>query len=328
MTAIQAELLAHLPFKRKQTTGGWLSFDAPCCVHNGESPDTRQRGGVIVQGTGGFTYHCFNCGFKTGWQPGRQLSQKTKKFFGWINIPKSKIDELSLEALKVLDSDGVEIHRPIEFTEKHLPEGSIPLIEAIELYPDAINAVEYLYDRGFDIDDYDWYYCPTSGYKDRLIIPFYHNKMLVGFTGRKFTEGKPKYLTEAQSGYVFNVDRQNYKKKFVLVTEGQFDAIAIGGVGIMTNLPNDQQLQIIKSLNKQVIVVPDRDYPGMQLARTAINEGWMVSIPPWESDVKDCADAIKKYGKLFTLKSILDYATDSRIKIELFIKKYPKVKDE
>ncbi len=41
MTAIQAELLSYLPFKRKQTSSGWMSFDAPCCVHNGETTDTR-----------------------------------------------------------------------------------------------------------------------------------------------------------------------------------------------------------------------------------------------------------------------------------------------
>ncbi len=97
MTAIKAELLAYIPFKRKQTSSGWMSFDAPCCVHNGETPDTRQRGGFISHGNGGFSYHCFNCGFKTSWQPGRQISAKNKKFFRWINVPSSKVNDWSMK---------------------------------------------------------------------------------------------------------------------------------------------------------------------------------------------------------------------------------------
>jgi hypothetical protein len=31
--------------KRKKTASGWISVNAPCCVHNGESADRRQRGG-------------------------------------------------------------------------------------------------------------------------------------------------------------------------------------------------------------------------------------------------------------------------------------------
>jgi hypothetical protein len=324
MSLLQAELLSYLPFKRKTTTSGWMSFDAPCCIHNGESQDTRQRGGFISHNTGGFTYHCFNCGFKTSWLPGRQISIKNRKFFRWINVPDTKINDWSLEALKLLDSDQKIKLENKEFVEKLLPPDTLPLVEALKTHDDSIACLEYILDRGFNLEDYDWQYCPLSGYKDRVIVPFYHNKKLVGYTARKVVDGSPKYLSEAQSGYVFNIDAQSYKNKFVLVTEGPFDSLAVRGVGLLTNIPNDQQAAIINSLGKTVIVVPDRDYPGMQLVKYAMNNGWLVAIPNWEDDVKDPAKAVERYGRLFVLKDIIDTATDSKIRIELFMKRYPK----
>jgi hypothetical protein len=324
---MQTELLSYLPFKRKTTASGWMSFDAPCCVHNGETADTRQRGGFISHSSGGFTYHCFNCGFKTSWLPGRQISIKNRKFFRWVNIPENKINEWSLEALKLLDSSNSIKLEQREFTEKLLPPDSIPLKQALLDHEDSVACLEYLLDRGYDIEDYDWHYCPLPGYKDRLILPFYHKKKLVGYTARKIKSGSPKYLSDAQSGYVFNIDAQDYKNKVILVTEGPFDSLAVGGVGLLTNIPNDQQAAIINSLNKTVIVVPDRDYPGMQLVKYAMNNGWLVAIPNWEPQVKDVSEAFQKYGRLFVLKNIIDTATDSKIKIELFMKKHPKEKD-
>jgi hypothetical protein len=44
--------------------------------------------------------------------------------------------------------------------------------------------------------------------------------------------------------------------------------------------------------------------------------GWAVSIPAWE-DCKDINDAVKKYGRLGTLLTILEAKETSKIKIEL-----------
>lgn len=324
MSLLQTELLSYLPFKRKQTLSGWLSFDAPCCQHNGESADTRQRGGFIGHANGGFSYHCFNCGFKTSWQPGRQISAKAKNFFRWCNVPTSKINDWSLEALKLLDNGSDSKVQFKDFVEKALPLDSIPLKDALLEFPNSVACLEYILDRGYELDDCDWHYSPMPGYQDRLIIPFRHNKLLVGYTARKVVKGSPKYLSESQSGYVFNVDKQNYRSKVVFVCEGPFDALAVDGVALLTNLPNEQQTAIINSLGKTVVVVPDRDYTGMGLVKYAMDNGWLVAIPDWEDDIKDASDAFKRYGKLFTVKNLLDTATDNKVKLELMIKKYPK----
>jgi hypothetical protein len=41
------DIVQYLPGKRKQSSSGWISFNGPCCVHNGESADRRQRGGLL-----------------------------------------------------------------------------------------------------------------------------------------------------------------------------------------------------------------------------------------------------------------------------------------
>lgn len=83
MNIVLDVLQTYLPAKRKQTPSGWLAFNAPCCEHNGTTPDTRQRGGLIAKADESVSFHCFNCGFKTSWRLGRNLSYKMKKFMRW-----------------------------------------------------------------------------------------------------------------------------------------------------------------------------------------------------------------------------------------------------
>ena len=168
---------------------------------------------------------------------------------------------------------------------------------------------------------YNWHWSPAPGWKDRVIVPFYHEGKIVGYTGRKIKEGKPKYLTEGQGTYVFNIDRQHDDRKYVLVVEGQFDAIAIDGVAVMSNELNEAQIMRLKMLGKEIIVVPDHDKPGAKMIEVALEHDWAVSVPEWGNDVKDAAKAVELYGRVFTLFAILDAKETNKIKIELLKKK-------
>ena len=64
-----------------------------------------------------------------------------------------------------------------------------------------------------------------------------------------------KYYTDVQPGYVFNMDVQDWTRKFVIVTEGPFDAITISGVSILGSEINDIQRELIEGLNRQIIVI-------------------------------------------------------------------------
>jgi hypothetical protein len=322
MSLIDEELLAFLPPKRKQTPNGWISFNAVCCHHNGEKPDTRKRGGVLMNSVGGFQYHCFNCGFKAGWSKGKLLSKNTRKLFSWFNMSESKIAELAMTALREQEDIPI-VKKTVNYVleERALPDECYPFSEVQDTGEDFINVVEYILNRGMKLDWYNWMWSSAPGWRDRVILPFYHEGKIVGYTGRKIREGKPKYLTDGQGTYVFNLDRQTTNRQFVIVVEGQFDAIAVDGVAIMTNEPNEAQVNRIKQLQREVIVVPDRDKPGSKLIKAALDNEWNVSLPEWGDDVKDCAEAVKKYGRLYTLATIVKYKETNRLKIELLKKK-------
>jgi hypothetical protein len=332
MHEIQASLLALLPPKRKQTTGGWTSFNAPCCQYRGESRDDRARGGIKTDGDG-FVYHCFNCGFAAGWSPGKLLSKNTKDLFKWIGMPESEIGKLNLAALKAKDSSPI-LQKLINLAlvEKPLPDDCLSINQWIAegaQDPELLDVIAYLVEeRKVGWDWYPWHWSAAAGFRDRVIIPFYHEGKIVGYTGRKIKPGKPKYLTDSQSGYVFNLDRQVYDRKYVIVVEGQFDAIAIDGVAIMTNEPNDAQIARINALGREVIVVPDKDKPGAKMLKSAITNGWNASLPPWDNDIKDIADAVKRYGRLYVLSTILHYRVSGEIKINLLKKKLEALDDD
>jgi len=146
---------------------------------------------------------------------------------------------------------------------------------------------------------------------------------VVGYTGRVFEESRAvKYYTDVWPGYVFNMDAQDWTRKFVLVTEGPFDAISVSGVSVLGSEINETQKDLINSLNRQVIVVPDRDVSGQKLISQAKEFGWCVSFPDWDSTVGDVADAVLKYGRLFTIQSILKSTESSKLKIDLKSKMY------
>ena len=143
-----------------------------------------------------------------------------------------------------------------------------------------------------------------------------------GFSARSPDDaGRPKYFTSHDPGYTYGIDNQLPNARFVVVTEGLFDAMSIGGVAVLSNRCSETQAQMIDTLAREVVLVPDRDAAGQQLIDDALEYGWSVSFPEWESDVKDVNDAVVRYGKLFTLKTIIDAKQHSSLKINLLRKK-------
>ena len=328
MSIVKETLLQFAPIKRKQTPSGWISFNAPCCHHNGTSADTRGRGGLIGNTDGGISYHCFNCGYKASWQPGRNLSYKMKNLMKWFNAPDDVITKLALDVMKLNEgeTDNFYTVQLPTFVDVELPQDAKPIKDIENDTPThLLDVLKYMKERNLYLDDYNFYWSPNLGYRDRLIIPFYHNKKIVGFTARTFLPNKrPKYLSNQQPGYVFNFDEQRPEKIFVIVCEGPIDAIHVEGVAVLGSEIKDQQVAMINSLNKQVIVVPDKDKAGSKMIETALEQGWSVSMPDWGKDINDIGDCVKQHGKLYTLYSIVNNSESSKLKIQLREKQWLK----
>ena len=105
MNLIQSTILTSLPATRKKTPSGWTSFNAPCCVYNGESQDKRKRGGVLSSPDGTLSYHCFNCGFKASYVIGRKLNAKMRQLMGWLGVADDTIKKLAIEAMRHEEAD-------------------------------------------------------------------------------------------------------------------------------------------------------------------------------------------------------------------------------
>jgi DNA primase len=116
---------------------------------------------------------------------------------------------------------------------------------------------------------------------------------------------------------VFGTDLQQPNWQYAVVVEGVFDALSINGLAVLHAEINDAQVRLIRSLGKQVVVVPDQDEAGMKLVDRAVELGWNVSMPDWGENVKDVNDAVIKHGRLATLITILANKESSKIKIEL-----------
>ncbi len=338
LNTVQDFVKTVLPAKRKTTPSGWTSFNAPCCVHNGESADTRGRGGLTANADGSVSYHCFNCNFKASYQPGRHLTFKFRKLLRWLGADENDVKRLVIEAIRIRELVNpeevkVEQEEKIEFKVRELPKNAISFREFLSFHilddfrnvPALLNsAVDYIDERKINPQKYDFYWTDDTEHSlhQRVIIPCVWEGRIIGYTSRAFVDGvKPKYYSHYEPNFVFNINNQLPDAKFVIVCEGPFDAMSVDGVAVMSNDCSETQADIIESLGREVIVVPDADKAGDQLVKRAIEYGWSVSFPVWQETCKDINEAVVKYGKLFVLKSILDARESSRLKIELLRKR-------
>jgi Toprim-like len=314
-------ILEYLPGKRKQTPSGWVSFNAVCCQHNGSTADRRGRGGLKATEQG-WSYHCFNCSYTASFILGRQLTFKARRLLGWLGVPDNEIEMLNLESLKHRNIHGIiedrqktaNVLSAIEFEERDLP----PFAEL--LTDEHVYYTEYVRSRCVPQDFPVMIQQHTDGIhwvRPHVVIPFTYDDKIVGWTCRFLDNKQPKFISDSQPGYVFGTDLQHTDWQYVIVTEGIFDALSIGGLAVMHNTISDAQARLIRNLGKQVIVVPDHDQAGLELVDRAVELGWAVSIPEWGEQNKDVNDSVVEYGKLATLLMIMQSRETSKIKIEL-----------
>lgn len=334
-----------IPSSWRKTPSGWISGNCPMCATRGHKADTRKRGGIMFNDDK-FQYNCFNCGYKTGWSPGRKINDRLKDLLVRFGADSAQIQRVNFELLKEQENaDVAKQFIPEEVTSEYvninwrastLPPESKPISKvdtnslSAEEFQCYVDAVEYIHERKLDFHD-DWYWTPHNktpykNFANRIVLPFRYKGDIVGFTARWVGETPnketPKYFLSSPKNFVYNLDAQR-DKKYVIVTEGQLDALVTGGIAINGATPSYTQLSIIDQLDKEIIVLPDADRASMPMVRAALKRGWAVSFPEWEG-CKDAGDAVLKYGRLFTVRSILDSAETNSTKIQVLAKSYCK----
>ncbi len=326
----------HMPVGWKHTPSGWISGNCPMCSQRGHNADKRGRGGMMFQDDA-FTYNCFNCGFKTGWSEGGRIGGKLTSLLKTFGVDEADIQRVNLELLREEDSKDISKQfikqeqtkktqidwQPMELPPNSYRIGEYPLDKLDKKQLDKLAlACTYIMKRGLDFHEH-WYWSPFMHFANRVVLPFYYKGVIVGYTARWVGDDRPdampKYFNQMPKNFVFNLDHQ-HKHDTIIITEGQLDAIQVGGVALAGNTPNNIQCSIIEDLDKNLVLLPDFDKAGMDTVNTAIRRGWAVSFPPWEDDIKDASDAVEHYGRLFTVKSILDSVETNATKIKILAK--------
>lgn len=333
------QLLIHqlvtdfLPLKRKQSIKRWITFDAVCCHHRGHKKDTRGRGNVLMLEDGKIIANCYNCGFKTIYS-GVDISKKFESWCIWLGIPEFRLQEAKLEILEkkikgeLSELPGYSLSNGNAFVEVDLPENSVPIHQLVNESYDSQDfrlCNQYLKSRGDSLyESYDYHWSPSTKWNlnKRIIIPFRHSGQIVGWTARYAghpPKGTPRYFnSKLPTDYLFNSDQIYYNnRKFIIIVEGPFDAIAIDGVAVLGSTLSKKQIDWLNSSTKEKIVLPDRQRKNQDLIDCAVAENWAVSFPDWEENIKDASDAQCRYGQIYTLATIINARTRNKLQIDV-----------
>lgn len=167
---------------------------------------------------------------------------------------------------------------------------------------------EYLKKRGFSKKT--WEYWGVAEHNGNIAFPYYdENNKLVLMKYRKpekYTGNGPKAWREKGGKPVFwGMNKCDLSKPFLVIVEGEMDAIALteAGVNNVVSVPSGaEDLTCVETCwdwlaqFKKIMIWPDNDEPGQEMARKLINKlgAWRCHLIP--SKYKDANEALYRGG--------------------------------
>lgn len=300
----------------RANSGGW--FPVLCQVCNDHGQKGPRAAFLFTDGGDGMSYHCFNCEFKTSYSPhkDRSFSNNFKKLARHFHIPLNDCNDVLLRYLGSEEEQQAEEQKLIDYEPKTITMP--PRFYQMTEDPDdlvANCAIDYLRDeRMIDWTQHKWFLAEPNG-KDkdqwfgRLIIPVYKDNRLIYYAGRDLTDSMPrkyKNCEQARDNVLYGFDRLMENTDAPLyVMEGIFDAMLVKGVAMFGRTMTEGQIYWLNRSRRPKVVIPDKFGDGHELAEQALSLGWSVTTPDI-GDEKDVTDAVKKYGMLYTLKTLKD----------------------
>lgn len=231
----------------KRTNSSEYMVNCPKCIYRIHKADTKfhlyiqpTKYNATLKKKG--AWHCHRCLWK-----------------GW------GLDSLGIKTIE----EGSKLIELKSYRDKFF---STPLTETVE-FPESfsnefsnsklgLDCFKYLVEtRGLRPDQIFYYklgFCSTGKYKNCVILPVYEEGKLVYFVGRNIYQKRYMNPTKPSRGILFNYTNQ----ESVILTEGIFDAIAVGynGIALLGKfLKEDQKRLLIKGLPKTIYVMLDED---------------------------------------------------------------------
>lgn len=316
-----------LPSDKKQRNNGWIYFNCPSCYHT-ENPDTKHRGNILFTDDG-FVYQCFNCKFKCGFSLGQYLSKDTTQWLKDLGTSTKDLNDLRLLIREYNEANNDNLtsneHKIIikKREIKQIPVGYKSILKSLNEGENSYTfneVIKYINNRNpYLLEWTDLLWCPKQF---NFLIPCYEYDEIVGYSLRKLRDDvDSKYIHYIPQGYIFNYDNLLKERKYEIVCEGQTDALAINGTSILSNVFTPDRLKRILPFtkDKEIILLPDRDKSGKKMITQLLEENlpFSVAFPNWERGIKDAEQAAKKYGRLYTLYSILSTKEQNKKIIKL-----------
>ena len=303
--------------------GEWYCFNCPSCCRFGEKrPDYKQRAGINFTGEG-LVYNCFNCKMTWGWQPGSHMSQKFRMFLEDMGLSYQQI----MDVRKIIDEylDTTEEHKEVEKKRviRSIPDGFKSIKQSLfennnsQTLRKIYGYITSRSERLLEWEDLLW-----KEDVEAFLIPVREFGKVVGYSLRNIiNETDHKYIHYIPSGCLYNFDNLLKPRKYQIVVEGQLDALAIDGIGILSNTFTDDKLKRLLDYkgDAEIIILPDRDEAGKKIVQQVLenNLPFSISFPNWEKGIKDAFDAVRKYGRLYTIYDIINSRESDKTKIKI-----------
>lgn len=298
---------------------GWQAVRCHVC-----NDHTRKglRGAFLFDGDK-VVYKCWNCGWMSVYDPYEHeyMPKKMVRTLEDFGIPTDEWQQVILSSPAY--RNGAKKHEDTKSELINIEPKEIKMPEIFYFLKDATPddfvaeaAREYLTDeRGVDPNDYPFMLSTKAEnpklhkWLGRVIMPIFKNNKLIFYIGRALYDAPKKYETPAtpKERVLYGFDRLFERTEApLIVTEGWFDGYAVDGVATLGNVITSYQAQWLNRSRREKIYVPDKFGDGRRAAEQALEFGWSISTPDIGSSCKDMSDAVKKYGKMFVVKSIIE----------------------
>ncbi len=298
---------------------GWRAVRCKVCN------DHTRKGlrGAFLFDADSVIYKCWNCGITAVYNPNEHeyMPKKMMQVLDDFDIPIDEWQQVILSSPAYING-GKKSHKKstetinIEPKEIVIPKDFYFLRDALPDDEIAAEARKYLIEeRGVDPSSYSFMLSRKADnprlhkWLGRVIIPIFKNNKLIYYVGRALYDATKKYETPAtpKEKILYGFDRLfEYTEAPLLIVEGWFDAHAIDGVATLGNVITPFQAQWLNRSKREKIYIPDKFGDGRRAAEQALAFGWSISTPDIGSNCKDMDDAVKKYGKMYVMKSIIE----------------------
>lgn len=189
-------------------------------------------------------------------------------------------------------------------------------------------AKKYLYSRGLDDFDFEFWGLGFNSGTNRITFPIKHSSgQTCAFSNRTIEDIKPKYIVTPNSPIFkkgesfFGSDKLNRERKYILITEGQFDVILAHKFGIDFAVATlgcslgEKLAERIKKSNKIPILCYDGDDAGKRGIQAALKNletagvnNSKVMVLPQGLDLADLALSLKGNLPKYVCKHIMSYS--------------------